>query len=369
MQTRHAWKVGLLFVVGTLLLAACGTGTAQPGTEKVRMGISPFQDTLLPIIGGQKGWFAQEGLDVQLTTLAWGDVMTAVASRSVDVAINNTTGVVSVVHVAPDVVYWYPYNPFDQGSALLARPSSGLKTVKDYEAAGMSHTDAVQAAFKQLKGRRIITALGTDMGKEVVSALQSVNLDYKSDVKIVDMDPDLGLAAFLSGTGDAYLGGIPQRTRAMKEGMVVIASGPDLAPPPINGFVTTKTYATSHQDSLLKLMHVMFRIIRYCDANRSDCGNAITTYLNQKTGSQMTVNDFTAFWQNWEHYDLNASAVQRDILDPSGYSYWKKTWDQDNSSLLQQKAIPGAAAPADFFWGAKIQQLYTAKYGSSETGF
>lgn len=30
MQTRHLWKVGLLFIAGAVLLAACGGGNAQP---------------------------------------------------------------------------------------------------------------------------------------------------------------------------------------------------------------------------------------------------------------------------------------------------------------------------------------------------
>ncbi len=386
-----------ILMVASLLLGACATAAtpapsatqAPQATEapqaaptqaaptqapaqtvtKIRLGISPFQDTMLPTIGLDKGWFKDEGLDVQLVNLAWGDIMTAVAAKAVDVAVNNTSGVVSVANKAPDVIYWYGFNPFDQGAALMGNPKSGLKTVKDFESQGMSHQDAVKATFSQLKGKTIVTTMATDMGKAVVQALQTAGLDWQKDVKIVDMDPDQGLAAFVSGTGDAFLGGIPQRTRATKEGMLVLASGPDLAPPPINGFVTTTEFATQNQDAMLRLQHVMFRIIRYCDANRDECGKFITDKLNSQTGATMTVDDFKAFWQNWEHYALNASDVQKLILDPSGYSYWKTTWDQDNKSLFEEQKVIPAAVDYGNFWGEKVQQAYTQKYGATETGY
>jgi ABC-type nitrate/sulfonate/bicarbonate transport system substrate-binding protein len=353
------------------MTAAASISAASPSpvaTTTIRLGISPFQDTLLPIIPESKGWFKAAGLDVQLTTLGWDAIGPAVASGVVDVAINNTTGVVSVANRAPDVIYWYGWNPFTQGSALMGRPSSGLKTLQQSEASGMSHQDARKAAFLQLKGRTLVTTLATDMGNELIAGLESVGLS-QSDVKIVDLNPDQGLAAFLSGTGDAYLGGLAQRTRLTSEAYLVIASGPDVAPAPINGFVTTKTFVQAHADAMLSLLNVMFRTVRYCNANTDDCAKIIIDDLNATSGSGMTVADYKAYWQKWELYDGNAAEAQRDILSPDGVAYWQKIWDQDNKALFtQQKQIP---APVDYsqFWGDQVQQQYVAKYGLNESGY
>lgn len=334
----------------------------------IRLGISPFQDTMLPIIAEQKGWFDEAGLDVQLSTLGWDAIMPAVASGAVDVAINNTTGVVSVATRAPDVVYWYGWNPFTEGSALMGRPDIGLKTVDELVASGVPYEDARAQAFEQLKGKTIVTTMATDMGKQVTAALESVGIDM-ADVTVVDMNPDQGLAAFLSGTGDVYLGGIPQRTRATSEGMIVVASGPDLAPPPINGFVTTGEFANAHQDAMLALMNVMFRIVRYCNANTDECGQIITDELNTQTGAELTVEGFTSFWQVFENYAGNAAEVQDIILSPDGYSYWKNTWDGDNAFFRASGDITEDVDPADHFWGDKVQTLYVDKYGADETGY
>jgi len=345
-----------------------GASTATTATEstKLTLGISPFQDTLLPVIAEKKGWFKEEGLDVEIKTLGWEAIMPAVAAKQVDVAINNTTGVISVAAREPEVVYWYGWNPFTQGAALIAGKDSGLKTVAALEAGGMSHEEAVREALTQLKGKKIVTTLTSDMGKAVNDALLSVGLSLK-DVQIVDLNPDQGLAAFLSGTGDAFLGGIPQRARAEKEGLQVIASGPDLAPPPINGFVTTSSFAEKNQDAMLALLHVMLRTVRHCNDNTEECGKTITDELNKSTGSNLTVADYTSFWQKIENYAGSATEVQEAILDPSGYAYWKKTWDSDNRFLAeQQKSIPAPVDAQKHFWGDKVQELYIAKYGAGE---
>jgi len=368
---RSTLKLATLGLLGALVASVAALGAPAPKAEPetIRLGISPFQDTLLPIVAQKKGWFEDENLDVKLRTLGWNAVMPTVAGGGVDVAINNTTGVVSVANRAKDVVYWYGWNPFTQGSALIGRPSAGLKTLAQLEKEGMSHAAARKAAFNQLKGRTIVTAMATDMGKQVVAALQSVGLTV-NDVKIVDLDPDQGLAAFLSGTGDAYLGGIPQRTRALSEGMLLLASGPDLAPPPINGFVTTKKFATEKQDALLRLQHVMFRTVRYCNARTADCGRIIIKELNSRTGAGFTLKNYLAFWQKLETYMGNAREVQENILAPSGYSYWKRTWDGDNQFLFSDsKQIPSPVSPGQHFWGPRIQKLYVAKYGANEKGF
>src|SRR5258707_14780004 len=106
--------LGVSLTITSSLFAESGTS----GLTKVMIGLSPFQDTLLPIIGKEKGWFEKEGLDVEFKTLAWNAIIPAVASSAVDVAVYNTTGVVSVYNKQPDLVFWYPWNIFAKGAAL-----------------------------------------------------------------------------------------------------------------------------------------------------------------------------------------------------------------------------------------------------------
>ena len=359
-----------LLLSASVALSGCGNqyeaGGGDPNT--VRLGISPFQDTMLPIIGQEKGWFAEEGLKVELKTLAWNAVTPSVASGSVDVAINNTTGVVSVAEATDDMVYAYGFNPFTEGSALVARPGSKLTT---YEEAAKRTADKKKAraeVIKQLRGKTVVTTNATDMGKALDLALESVGMST-DDVQVIDMDPDQGLAAFLSGTGDAYIGGAPQRARAVSEGSPVLLSGPDLAPPPINGWATTHSYLNKHEDKILKLTHVMHRIIRYCDAETLACGKTITERLNKETGSASTPKEFADAWQRIERYAPDAAAVRDMILNKDGIAYWKRTWEGDNDYLTRTGALGSAVDPEKHFAGDKVWKDYVARYGQHEKGY
>jgi ABC-type nitrate/sulfonate/bicarbonate transport system substrate-binding protein len=335
---------------------------------KVVVGISPFQDTYIPIIGQEKGWFEEVGLEVELKSLGWNAITPAIISGDVDMAINNTTGVVAVANAEPNLVYVYGWNPFTEGSALMIRPESGLKSIDQFEEELGSRAEARTATIEGLRGRTIVTTLATDMGKQINDALTSVGMT-DADVNFVDMDPDAGLAAFLSGTGDAYLGGIPQRFKSLQEGMVIGLSGSDLAPPPINGLLAMRDFATDNEDQVLAFLNVIHRIVRFCDAETAECGQIITDRLNEETAAGLTVEGFESFWQNIELYAPDANSAKEMILDETGAAYWKATWDSDNAYLVGTDAIPGPVDAESNFLMPQVWKAYVAKYGSSETGF
>lgn len=344
------------------------TTAAEPELTSVNVGISPFQDTYLPIIGQEMGWFADAGIEVELKSLAWNSVMPALISGDVDLAVFNTTGVVSVANADPDVVYAYGWNPFTEGSALMIRPESGLKSIEAFESELGDRGAARTAAIEQLAGRTIVTTLGTDMGKQITDALASVGLG-DSDVTFVDMDTDAGLAAFISGTGDAYLGGIPQRASALANGMEIGLSGPDLAAPPINGVVTKRQFLDGNEDALLGFINVMHRIVRYCNAETDACGTTITERLNEETAAGLTLDGFKDYWQNIELYAGNAQEASDMILAEDGVAYWGDTWASDNAYLVDTQAIPAEVPAETNFLMPEVWDAYVAAYGADETGY
>ncbi|WP_233194907.1 ABC transporter substrate-binding protein [Cryobacterium sp. M91] len=345
-------------------------GSAQDGAglTTMKVGISPFQDTYLPIIGTEKGWFEEVGLDVQFQSLAWNAVMPVVASGDIDLAVYATTGVVATANADPEVVYAYAWNFFTEGAAMMVRPDGGIKSVEDLEDESTDRDAARDAAVRQLKGKTIVTTLSTDMGKTVVDALESVGLT-QDDVELIDMDTDAGLAAFLAGTGDAYLGGIAQRATALKNGMVAAITGVDLSAPVINGAVMKRSYLESNKDDVLAFVNVMHRIIRFCDAELDECGKIITDRLNEETAGGLTVEAFKDYWQKLELYASNAQESSDMALSKDGISYWKTTWDGDNKYLVETGAIPAEVESAEHFLMPEVWDEYVAKYGIDETGF
>jgi len=330
----------------------------------IRIGISPFQDTLLPVVGEKKGWYRKEGLNAEIRILGWTEVMEALSAGHVDVAINNISSVVATHERNPEIVYWYGLNPFDDGFALMIRPNGKLKTLAQFAAGVSDRREAVRLAAAQLKGKTVITTGKTDMEQGVAAAARQGGLDFKRDIRIIDLNPDEGLAAFLGGEGDAFIGGIPQRTRASKEGMLEMLTGADLGPPPINGFVTTKRFAHEHQDALLKLLRVWFRTVNHINVHMEDGAGIIIATLNAQSGADFTLEDFRKFWNKYEHYPASPREVQRVILDPTGRNYWRKVWDDCNNYFFEiTNTITRPVDPKDAFLMEEAQRAYVAKYG------
>ena len=354
---------GILIV---LLLAVFAVGGVQAQDEmvSVRYGVSPFQDTLLPILGQEFGWYAEEGLDVEFVILGWTEVQEALAAGEVDVAINNISSVIATFD-AFQFVYAYGFNIFDAGAALMARPE--FKSVEEFEEEGLEREDAVVAALQQMQGHTVVTTGNTDMGQAVVGSAARVGLDPDMDITIVDLNPDEGLAAFLSGTGDFYLGGIPQRTRATAEGFKPVVVGADLAPPPLNGIITTPDYAAENQETILKLLNVWFRIVNFVEENTDEGAAIILDVLNAQTGANMSVEGFKEFWQGYEHYPLNPGEIERDILSEDGYSYWRARWDDTNDYFVNVSGVIMEPVPTEgVFLMEEIHAAYVEMYGGDE---
>lgn len=354
-----------IIITGYLIGRESSPG-ASPSASVVRLGVSPFQDTLVPIVGREKGWYADVGLDVKFSILGWTEVMEALSAGQIDVAVNNISSVIATHRQNPELIYWYGMNPFDNGFALMIRPDGPMKTVEEFESELGDHELAVQMAAAQLRGKTVITTSLTDMEQGVAAAARRGGLDFQADINIVDLNPDEGLAAFLSGEGDAYIGGIPHRTRAQREGMLEMLTGADLGPPPINGFVTTKEYARNNEAELLKLLNVWFKIVNHINVDMNDGAQIIVDELNSYTGAQFTLDDFRMFWNNYEHFPASPEEVENVILDPAGRNYWKARWDDSNTYFHAIKgSIEEPIAPEDAFWMLRAHEAYVEAYDPS----
>lgn len=371
MKWRKFVFIGIIACLLTSIFFGCNTSTIDNTSQltKVRYGVSPFQDTLVPIFGKEKGWYEEEGLDVEFKILGWTEVQEALSSAAqnrIDVGINNISSIIATHQNNPELVYYYGFNTFDNGFALMIRPDSSLKPLNNFIDSGLSREEAIKSTAGQLQGKTVITTSNTDMEQGVAAAAKKGGLDFTEDLNIINLNPDEGLAAFLTGQGDAYIGGVPQRIRAAKEGMIEMLTGSDLGPPPINGMVTTKTYADANQETLNKLLKVWFRIIQYIDANLDEGAASIVKILNENSAANFTIEDFKSFWNKLEHYPPTPKAIQEDILSPTGDNYWKSRWDDTNDYFYNVvQTIPQPVEPEGVFLMEEAQKSFVEKYGDT----
>lgn len=372
------WKRGLITAVvalSTLGLAACashGGGTKVAAscktTTKISIATTPYQDSLLMSLGTKLGWYSKACLNVSFTNVDFSNTMSTLTAGTTDVAWYNTTGLVSTYHRKNDLVYLYPWDIFDEGAAMMARPSANLTTYDGFAKQGKSQEQAIAAVIDELHGKTVVTTLGTDTGEDLIMALRRQNKP-QNWVKIVNLSQDQGLSVFLRGTGDVYLGGIPQRATLSAKKYDTLLAGAKLTPPPLNGYVTTKAFWQKNQDAMLALQHITFDAVRYTEKNLDAVAKYISSEFNSQTGGKLTAADFKSFFQHYEHYPVNAADAQKTLFAHSGYGYWNNIWTQDNDYLYTvTNAIP-AKVPTSAFLGEQFQAKYVKKYGANETGW
>jgi len=362
--------IKFLILLVVILFSGCEKNENNK-LEKIVFGVSPFQDTFLPILGKEKGWYKEEGLDVDFKILGWTEIQEALSSRAsqkIDIGINNISSVIATHNNNPDLVYLYGFNTFDNGFALMIRPEGDIKPLSFFINQGLERKEAIKLTANQLKGKTVITTSNTDMEQGVSAAAEKGGLSFRTDIKIINLNPDEGLAAFLTGNGDAYIGGIPQRTRAGQEGMIEMLTGTDLGPAPINGIVSTKGFYLEHKEEILKILKVWFRIVQFTESNIDDAAAIIVKKVNETSSANFTVDDFKKFWNNYEHYPINLAAIDQDILSEDGNNYWKDRWNDCNKYFYEiAKAIPKPVSSDNAFYMIEIQKMLKEKYGEVKT--
>ena len=354
MSSTNIKRLFLTLSIFLLIILGCNSNKKQ-----ITYGISPYQDTILPIVAEKQGWYKTEGLDVKIKILEWGDVMNSLAGGAVDIAIQNFNSFQAVYNnineKGGDVIFYFPYFIF-KGTAIMARDTTKFKTINYFLNLYPNNREkAIVETVKQLKGRVVITTKGTEMEQIVLSAMNKAGLK-ESDVKIIHALPADGLNAFLHGDGDFYSGGVTERTEARKHGAIELIETSDLNPPVVDGLVTTEKFAKEHKKELNKIIKLWFKTIQWMEEDLDKRSKLVIEYLSSVSSTKYTLDEYKYTWFHTEVFPRNIDEVNNLTLQPNSYYYWKNSWDSNNQFLISEKKI-SKPVPYTAFWGEKIYNI------------
>jgi NitT/TauT family transport system substrate-binding protein len=225
------------------------TAKADPGPTKskgapLKIGYSDWPGWVAWEIGIQKGWFKEEGVDVEFVWFEYVPSMEAFTAGKVDaVTMTNGDALVTGQNGAPSVGILL--NDFSNGNDMVvARP--GVKSVAE------------------LKGKKVGVEVGFVSHLLLVNALKSAGLTQK-DIEIVNVPTDQTPQTLKSGKVDAIVAWQPNSGAALKE---VPGSTPIFTSANVPGLiydllcVNPKSVA-ERKDDWLKVARVWFRIADY----------------------------------------------------------------------------------------------------------
>lgn len=354
-------KRNLIIIAVVVILGASGYAlwrkySKQPqGLVTVRYGITPYQDSALPVVPNELGWYKEAGINVQLVPVAWGDVVTDLSSGAIDVAIYNfnsfqppyenaSTGSSKPLVYCP--VYLF------RGQAIMIKQDSGMEVFREISGESKESREArIAKVAAQLKGKRIAVTEGTELEQIVLAALKKANLT-KDDIKLIHASPEDSLAAFLAGNIDAFAAGLTERVESRRRGATELLVTADVMLPVIDGIVTTEAFAQKNPEVMDKLVSIWFRTIRFMEEDLNKNSSHILKYLASAASTRYSPEEYSVAW-TFNVFPHDPREANKMFNDPSSTAYWKTSWDTNNEFLLQQKKIR-APIPYSAYWGDKV---------------
>jgi len=328
----------------------------HPQTRHIRIGITPYQDTALPIVSDKLGMYTAQGIDVEFVPLDWGNVMLALSSGSVDASIYTVNAFQPAYQAALSgnrkPVFYCPIYVF-KGTAIMIHGNSNIKPLHTSPGESLQQLEADVAQYaKQLRGKRIAVTEGTEYEQIVLAALSLAGLNPKKDVTLVNAAPEDALAAFISGNIDAFGAGLTERMEARKHGAIELLTSADIGQPSLNGIVTTEGFALQNADVLDDIVSIWFKTADYVGVDPKQRSEPVRAYLAAHGSTKYTADEYAIAW-TFDLFPTNANQAKQAFGTAASPYYWRTVWSSTNQFLIKQGKI-SSPVPDAAYWGDRV---------------
>jgi ABC-type nitrate/sulfonate/bicarbonate transport system substrate-binding protein len=205
-------KRGALLLALTLTVTTAGYVPARAAATTVVYAVPSFTAIGWPdYIAREQGFFAGQGLDVQITLLDGQAIVPALLGGSVDIALGNTTGFILAA---------------DRGASIVS-VGFGAENSPYHIMAAPGIT-----SFKDLKGKKIgVNSEQIDVYTSIIKQLLKKNgLDPDTDVDLLPAGQNQRVSAITAGAIQAGLFTLPADAELASRGFTSLAYIPDVVP-------------------------------------------------------------------------------------------------------------------------------------------
>ena len=339
-----------------------GANSAFAETKDVKIGLAAYQDLLSLTIAKEKGWDKEEGLNFVFIEVEWREGHEFLAAGAVDFTSSCDGDEVSRAEKIPDIVLTNLLYLF-AAHGVAVRGDSDMKTYWEHRGEGLDKKAAITQTMQQLKGLTIILTKGLGMDAALKKAAEEAGLNYPGDFELIDMSHADGLAAFLGGSGDGYIGGIPQRLRAVKEGAKILFDESIYAEAVLHcGMATRMQYVDANPEVPIKLQKIMFRTLRYIEQNPKEGLTHIVDEVNKRSAANMTFDELNAAWNEMEFFPSNARWAFTTAVSPEGSQYWRAGLEFRMNTYLADGTLTKAVDLAGVYHVPEVLAEYMRQY-------
>ncbi|GAK13782.1 ABC transporter substrate-binding protein [Geomicrobium sp. JCM 19039] len=301
-------------VLAVLLLSACSTDSETETVEVAEVTRSIFYAPLY--VGVEEGFFADEGLDINITTTWGGDTtMTTLLADSADVALvgSETSIYVHAQNPSDSVVNFGALTQTD-GTFLVSREPIENFTFEDLR--GKEYLGQRAGGMPQMAGEYALAQNGIDVDEDVT-------LDQSIDFANI-------AGAFASGSGDFVQLFEPQATEFEEEGLgyVVASFGEESGILPYTSFITKESTIENNEEMLVKFNRALYKAQQFVqEEDVETIATSIAPYFDE-TSEQLIA-------QVIERYRNQDSYAKDPYIDEDGWEHLQNIMD-DSGELPER---------------------------------
>ena len=342
-------KTTLRKTIARILLAAALAAPAflsAQTAEKVHLkaGIIPVPEHSKLIIARDKGFFAEEGLEVELVEFAnSADGIAALRASKNDAGSVGVTA--PLVHISKGAENLRIIGGLGgEGSAVVVRAETAAKV-----------TD-----LKGLKGLKVGTVRLSSSDAVVRSELSKAGIDWRTDLQVFELkSPAAVLESVKSGEVDAGVVWAPFDTKAEEYGLKVLVRTGKLSPghPCCRIAVLAEDLAKRPQ-VWVSYLKAILRAERFIEEHRQESVDTVTATLkiDRKLVAEVIEGGNTEFSS-----DPNVAGIVQfwDALRQSAFVQSERDIRRDIDTTPFKTALESliSAQPGDSYWKAKLAQF------------
>ncbi len=251
----------ILALMCAALIGACGPSTQAASSEKTpfKFGLIPWAGYASIYIAEDKGFFSQQGVEVEIVPYALYDEMTAAfAEKRSDVAVLVMADAVSQAAAGIPVVGVWSTDTSVGADVMVATPE--ITTVAD------------------LRGKRVAFTYGTFSQVFVARTLENAGLTL-DDVTVVNLSYDAVPEALKKGEIDAGHTYDPYIQPSLAAGAQIIATSKDTPEAGVELFSFHKTAVEEHPKDIQAILKAMSAAMDWWALNQDEGNQIIAKYI------------------------------------------------------------------------------------------
>ena len=241
----------------------------------VNFGMAPFGDHTIYSHAMAEGWFEEVGINIneKFATIPYEQIVALLVNEDYDFTTQYGPNQLQSMLRAPDVQQ-ITFSDAYVGLYFLAPPDSGLDTVPDLVASGMSYEDAFKQVVSQMVGKRVAIDDTGSHRSFVDAVFEAGGVTPDDFAELITVDDARMLLLGRGGQADFVkpLGGA-QNAELMQDGWYPILGATDLIAllPPGDprgatgightGLGARASHYAEDPDTFLRVVSVMYRVI------------------------------------------------------------------------------------------------------------